>query len=73
MLTTTFTPHIETFQSHLDITIGGTLPLHSGDHLKVIERGDGTWDLWLEGQPTQYAIDAWRINQLAGTTLVKGA
>ena len=59
------------FESEIEITIGSFGLIHENDHIDVADRGDGTWDLTIEGQPSGYIIDDYRLNQLAGKILVK--
>jgi hypothetical protein len=64
-------PNEKVFACQINTTIGKIWPVHIGDHIKVIPRGDGLWNLFIEGVHTGFSIDANRINELAGWKLVE--
>ena len=66
-----FVPQTLNFQSSHDVSIG-SIPIHKGDQIEAIERGDGLWNILVNNTKIGYAIDAEDVNRLAGTIMAGG-
>jgi hypothetical protein len=49
----------------------GTWQIFKDDHITVVDRGDGLWNVLINGTQISYAIDGTIINDLAGFNLVE--
>jgi hypothetical protein len=67
---TTFIAQEKVFTSQKDARVGDW-PVHKGDHLKVIERGDGLWNVLINERLISFAIDGTLLNDLAGFKLAE--
>ena len=65
-----FVPKLHTFQSQIDTRVGFLINVHIGDQIQVEERGDGLWNVKVNGIQANYAIDEFSINKMAGSILV---
>jgi hypothetical protein len=72
MMQTTFLPEEKVFTSQT-IALIGNHPIHKGDHIKVVERGDGLWNVFIDNTPIGFAIVPDDVNKLAGWKIVKEA
>ena len=61
----TFIPQEKEFKCTKDTHIG-TFQVRKGDTLKVVERGDGLWNVLINGIKISFAIDGIFILDLAG-------
>jgi hypothetical protein len=67
-----FVPQTLNFQSCIE-TFVGSIPIHKGDQIEAIERGDGLWNIRVNNiMKIGYAIVAEDVNKLAGTVMVGG-
>ena len=65
-----FVPQVKEFTSPADSQVG-SWQVHKGDMLRMVERGDGLWNVLINGTRISFAIVPSDINKLAGTRLVE--
>jgi len=65
-----FTAQEFTFQSAIDTCIGRLFNVNKGDKIIAVERGDGLYNLNVNGLEIFYSVGPDRLNDLAGKKLV---
>ena len=66
-----FTPCELSFSSAIDTVIGHLFNINRGDHILAVERGDGLWNITVNGLQIFYSVGPDRLNELAGKKLVE--
>jgi hypothetical protein len=62
---TAFVTRLTEVTSQIECHLGPTT-IHKGDRVGLQWRGDGLFDVYLDGQRINWAIDAEYVNRLAG-------
>ena len=65
-----FTAREFTFPSAIKTSIGNFFNINKDDHISAIERGDGLWQLTVNGLEIFHSVTTDRLNELAGKKLV---
>jgi hypothetical protein len=66
-----FIPKVISFQSAVDTVVAHLVAVEPGANLTMTERGDGLWNVKVNGIDIHLAIGPERLNQIAGKTLVE--